>query len=198
MIIVADITDDPSDETSGMNYPFGLWLFGATIAKITGLPPITADFFFITLFLLILVGYFLSIFQYMAGIQRAKNMCRTVFDLNAPDFTNQYELRANVFILPFLFIMFYFIFKEPVNWKLLPIVWLSIFIIIISHTGTFVFLLGFSMAFFLLYCLFWGKFSKPLYIAIVSTFSSMFFHFRWFPHIANQYLYTIQEIFITW
>ena len=47
---------NPGNSENPYNYPFGLWLFGATIAKITGIPLLSAELLFVILFLLILLG----------------------------------------------------------------------------------------------------------------------------------------------
>ena len=182
-----DFFEDPSDPSNGYNYPFGLWLFGATLTKITGLPTITAGFFYCTIFLLILVGSF-YVYSSIWLESREQKLFAVLFLISMPQFSIiLMNYSPSIFILPFLFITLFFIFKEPVNWKLLPIAWLSMFIIVISHTGTFMFLLSFSLAFFLLYCLIWGKFSKPLYTAIISILLIYVFALSLFPNIVNQY-----------
>jgi hypothetical protein len=193
---VADISSDPSDPSAGLNYPFGLWLLGGTIAKITGLPPVTSSFFFITLFFLILVGSF-YVYSGTWLDTREQKLCAVLFMLSMPQISLVImDYVPNIFILPFLFITLYFIFKDPVDWKLLPFALLSIFIIIISHTGTFVFFFAFCMAFFLLYCLFWGKFSTRVYFIILSILSIYVITLSWFPNIANQYQYTSQKLLL--
>lgn len=184
---LGDTVSDPSDDTNWFNYPFGLWLFGATIAKITGLPPITADFFFSTLFLLIIVGSF-YVFSSLWLVSREQKLCATLFLLSMPASSIPImNYSPSIFIIPLLFITLYIIFKEPFTWKLLPIAWLSMFIIVISHTGTFMFLISFFVVFFLLYCLLWGKFSKSLFTAIFSLLIIYIISVMWFPNIIHQY-----------
>jgi hypothetical protein len=184
--IGADI-DDPSSDTNPFNYPFGLWLFGATIAKITGLPPITADLFFVIIFLFILVGsfYLYSSAWLESGEQK---IFAVLFLISMPQISlSLLSYRPSIFILPFLFITLYFVFKGPANWKLLPIIWLSLFILVISHTGTTLFLISFLITFFLLYCLLWGEFSKQTYSIIISTFVIYVIALTLFPQIKYQY-----------
>jgi hypothetical protein len=184
-----DIVEDPS-EASYINYPFGMWLFGATITKLTGLPTITTVFFFTTFSLLVLVGAFYYYSSTWLDL-RAQKVLAVLFLLSMPEFAlSLMNYSPSIFVLPFLFILLAIIFKDTVNWKLLPIALISIFIIIISHVGTFVFLLGFLLGFFLLYCLFWGKFSKIVYLAILSVLSIYVIVISWFPEITNQYLYS--------
>ncbi len=179
--------DDSGSDTNLVNYPFGLWLFGATIAKITGLPAITADFFYVILFLFILVGSF-YFYSSLWLESREQKLFAVLFLISMPnsviDFVSYWP---SIFVVPFMLMVFYFFLKEQVDWKLLPIVWFSLFIIVVSHTGTFLFIIFFSIAFFLFYCLLWGKFLKQLYTVILSTFFIYIVTLEWFPQIAYQY-----------
>jgi hypothetical protein len=178
---------DPGGGSNDYNYPFGMWVFGATIAKITGIPPASAGLFFVILFLAIILGsfyFYSSIFleskeERILAVLFLVSMPSTAIDL--------LSFRPSVFILPFLFILMYIVLKEPVQWKLFPLAWLTIFIIIISHTGTFIFLFLFSLLFFFLYCLLWGKFSLPVYVLVLSTTLIYIFSLNWFTEIAYQY-----------
>jgi hypothetical protein len=49
---------NPGSGENEYNYPFGVWLFGATIAKITGIPVLSAEFLFVILFFCIFLGSF--------------------------------------------------------------------------------------------------------------------------------------------
>jgi hypothetical protein len=178
---------DPNSDTNDFNYPFGLWLFGSVISKITGLPVLNAEFLFVIIFLFILLG---SFYLY-SGIwleSKEQKIVAILFLLSMPTASlSLLSYRPSVFILPFLFIILYITIKEPIQWKLFPIVLILIFIITISHTGTFIFLVSFSIIFFLLYCLLWGKFSRTMFLVILSTFSIYLLTLNWFPNIANQY-----------
>ena len=177
----------PSSGLNDYNYPFGIWLFGATIAKITGIPPISADFIFVIIFLCIILGSF----YFYSGLWlelKEQRILALLFLLSMPSAVVEImSYRPSVFILPFLFIILYIAIKEPIQWKLFPVVWLSLFIITLSHTGTLIFLLIFSIVFFLLYCLFWGRFSYSMYTVILSLFVIYIISLVWFPEIASQY-----------
>jgi hypothetical protein len=178
---------NPGSGENLYNYPFGLWIFGATIAKITGIPPVTADFLFVIVFLFIILS---SFYVYSGTFLKSKEqkILAVLFLLCMPNAAlTLLSYRPSIFILPFLFILLYITFKEPIPWKLFPVAWLSIFIITISHTGTFIFILMFFLLFFLLYCLLWGRFSLSSFIVILSTFVIYIFSIGWFPQIANQY-----------
>jgi hypothetical protein len=186
---MGDFVSDPASVENDYNYPFGLWLLGAAIVKITGLPLVMAELLFAILFLLIIFG---SFYVYSSTFLESKEqkLLAVLFLLSMPSTTLiLLSYRPSVFILPFLFILLYIVFKEPVQWKLFPVVWLSLFVIIISHTGTFIFLISFSIIFFLLYCLVWGKISYPVYFVILSSFILYVLSLEWFPRIAIQYIY---------
>lgn len=57
----------------------------------------------------------------------------------------------------------------------------------VSHTGSFIFLLIFSIVYYLLYCHIWGKFSASFFITIISAFVIYILSLNWFPQIASQY-----------
>ena len=179
--------DNPDSDTYLFNYPFGLWLFGSIISKVIGLPILNAEFIFVILFLCIL----LASFYFYSGLfleLKEQKIFALLFLISMPTAAlSILSYRPSVFILPFLLILMYIALKEPFQWKMLPIVWLSIFIITVSHTGTFIFLISFSIVFFLLYSLFWGKFSTPMFIVIMSSLVIYIVSLNWFPQIANQY-----------
>ena len=185
---------NPSSDINAYNSPFGLWLFGATIAKLTGIPPITAELLFVIVFLFIILGSFYLYSGLMLKLKEQKILA-CLFMLSMPfTVTTLLSYRSGIFVIPFLFIVLFIALKEPVQWKLLPIAWVSIFILIISHTGTFVFLIGFSIAFFLIYCLLWGKFLQPLYISILSTLVIYIISLQWFPEMKYPYTYTSSSL----
>jgi hypothetical protein len=179
---------NPDSGENPYNYPFGLWLLGATLAKITGMPLLSVELLFVILFLLIIIG---SFYLYSSTFLEVKEqqILAVLFLLSMPSAAlGLLNYTPNIFILPFLYFVLYIALKEPIQWKLFPILWLSIFIITVSHTGTFIFLVSFSILFFLLYSLLWGRFSLSMFIVILSTFVIYIFSLKLFPLIANQYV----------
>jgi hypothetical protein len=178
---------DPSTESNVYNYPFGLWLFGATIVKITGLPPLSAVILFVMLFLFVIIGSF-YIYSGLFLDSKEQKIVAILFLISMPNFAlSILAYRPSIFVMPFLFLALYITFKEPIDWKLLLVLWLLLFIIILCHTGTFMFIITFSLTFFILNCLIWGKFSRTVYILVFSSFVIYVFSLRWFPEISNQY-----------
>ena len=185
--VMGTLVSNPSSDENGYNYPFGVWLLGATIAKITGLSVVNGIFLFVILFLIIIIGSF-YLYSGVFLESREQKILAVLFMVSMPNVAFLLlAYRPSVFILPFLFILLYITFNEPFQWRLLPFAWLSIFIIVISHTGTYIFLISFLVLFYLLYCLLWGRVSSQVYLMILSTFFIYVFSLTWFPQIANQY-----------
>jgi hypothetical protein len=184
---MGEYVSDPSGGTNDYNYPFGMWLFGAILSKITGIPPVTAELLYVILFLAIVFGSF----YFYAGVfleSKEEKILAVLFLVSMPSAAmDLLSFRPSVFILPFLFLLMYIVLKEPVRWRLFPLVWLSVFIITISHTGTFMFLFIFAILFFFLYCLLWGKYSLPMYVLILSTSIIYIISLTLFPEIEYQY-----------
>jgi hypothetical protein len=184
---MGDVVSNSDSDVNPFNYPFGLWLFGSMVAKITGLSPIDATFLFTLVFSFLLIGSF-YFYSGMFFESRSKKLLATLLFISMPNMALlMLSFRPSVFILPFLFMILYIAYKEPVDWRLLPFMVFSIFIIVISHTGTFIFLLILSTVYFFLYCLLWGKFSRSFFIVIISSLVLYVISLNWFPQIANQY-----------
>lgn len=181
---------NPSSDDNPYNNPIGLWLFGATISKVTGITPIQAEILFMSLFIFIIVGSFYLYSDLMLA-SREQKIIACLFLLSMPiAATYILSYQSVIFVLPFLFFVLYFSLKEPIQWKMFPLLWISLFALIISHSGTFVFLICFSIFFFLLYCLVSGRFLPSIYISIVSTWFIYIFIIQWFPDIQYGYEYT--------
>jgi hypothetical protein len=180
-------SSDPENPENSYNYPFALWLFGSFVSKITGLSVMTGNFIVLLFFFAAIIGTF----YHYSGLflsSKEQKIIAILFMLSMPNVAMiLLNYRPSVFVLPFLLLILYFAFQSSVKLKYLPILWLSIFIVVIAHTGTFIFLIGFSLLFFLLYSLFWGKFSENMYITISSTFLIYVLTLSWFPEISNQY-----------
>ena len=178
---------NPENPDNFYNYPFGLWLFGSLIAKITGFSVFTGNFIGLFLFFLIIIGTF-YLYSSIFLQTKEQKIIALLFMLSMPNVALVlFNYRPSVFVLPFIFIILYIALQESIHWKQLPVLWLSIFIITLSHTGTFMFLISVSLGFFLLYSLVWGKFSTNMYLTTVSTFLIYIITLNWFPEISNQY-----------
>ncbi|HXX55788.1 MAG TPA: hypothetical protein VEI81_06815, partial [Methanoregula sp.] len=116
--------NEVSNAGSGINpynYPFGLWLFGSTVAKMTGLSSIDAAFVFTLFFVFLLIG---SFYFYSGLILKEKEhkLLATLFFISMPNMALlMLSYRPSVFILPFLFLILYIGYKDDVDWKLVPL-----------------------------------------------------------------------------
>jgi hypothetical protein len=179
--------NDPENPENFYNYPFGLWLLGSLVSKITGLTVFTGNFIGLFLYFVVIIATF-YIYSGVFLETKEQKIIALLFMISMPNVALiLLNFRPSVFILPFLFTILYIALQESVHWKQYPVLWLSVFIITLSHTGTFIFLISASLGFFLLYSLFWGKFSNNIYLTIVSTFLIYLISLNWFPEISNQY-----------
>jgi hypothetical protein len=178
---------DPENPGNFYNYPFGLWFFGSLVSKLSGLTVLNGNFIGVIFYFAVIIGTY----YFYSGLfltSKEQKIIALLFMLSMPNVVLiLFNYRPSVFVLPFLFIILYTALQESVNWKLYPVLWLSVFIVTISHTGTFIFLISMSLGFFLLYSLFWGRFSRNVYVTIVSTFFIYIITLSWFPEISNQY-----------
>ncbi|MCC7564973.1 MAG: hypothetical protein KO206_01665 [Methanomicrobiaceae archaeon] len=185
---VGGMVSNPDDHNAPFKYPFVAWLFGGTIAKITGTDPHTASF----LFALIFVGILLGIFYLYAGIflkMKTQKLLALFFLLSMPNVAMSISgFRPSVFVMPFVLLSLYSVMKENFDWKSAILMVVSVFMVVTTHTGTFLFLLSFSIAFLFLYSLIWGKFSKPMYILSASMLFIYVMAVSVFPHIHPQYI----------
>ena len=185
-----DMIDEVSNTESDINpfyYPFGLWLYDAQIIKMTGLPALDMTMLFVIVFLLLLIGSF-YFYSRLFLTTRNQKILAVLFLVSMPNMALMaLAYRPSVFAIPFLLIIIYAAFHEPIDIRLIPIMLLSIFIIVISHTGTYIFLISVTITFFFIYCLVWGEFSWSVYLTILSSFVIYVVTLSWFPNISYQY-----------
>lgn len=186
-----NMIDEVSNTEAEINpfyYPFGLWLFGSELIKMTGLPALDAIMIFAILFFFLVIGTFYLYSGLFLKTQKQRILA-VLFFMSMPNMALMaLSYRPAVFVIPFLLVIIYAIFQEPVNLKLIPPMLISIFVIVISHTGTYIFLISVSITFFFLYCLIWGKFSRIVFFTILSSFIIYVISLSWFPQISYQYV----------
>jgi hypothetical protein len=179
---------NPDAHNAPFNYPFGLWLFGGTISKIIDTDPHTASF----LYSLIFVGILLVGFYHYAGIffnTETQKLLALLLLVSMPNIAMSIPgFRPSVIVLPLLLLSLSGALKEQIDWKSAVLIISSVCMMVITHTGTFIFLLGFSIAFLLLYSLFWGQFSKPMFFLSASMVVIYVIAVPIFPHIHPQYM----------
>ncbi|WFN35114.1 hypothetical protein L1S32_03060 [Methanogenium sp. S4BF] len=178
---------NPALEDNMFNYPFGSWLFIAVLAKVINLEPDFTAFIFSVVFLgIVAISYFVY-----AGLfvkTKSQRLFAVLFLFSMPNVVltvNNY--RPSTFVLPFLLFAIYATYSEEINLKNLFLMALAVFAIALTHTGTLIYLMIFSIAFFWIYCLFARKFSRSLFLLASSTFLFFWIAVKFFPHLYQQY-----------
>lgn len=178
---------NPNLENNQYNYPFGSWLFVAVIAKVINQDPILSAYIFSVIFIVIVAVSF-YIYSGLFLETKSQKLLALLFLFSMPNFVlavNSY--RPSTFIIPFLLLVIYSAYCEEMTFKNIVVMLIGVFAIAISHTGSFIFLMIFSIGFFWIYCLIGRKFSNLYFILTSSTFLSFWIAVKIFPHIHQQY-----------
>jgi len=178
----------PNLDDNSYNYPFGSWLFIATIAKITGFKPVLTSYIFSALYIIAIISAF-YVYSDLFLKHREQKIFAILFLISMPVFAISLEtFRPSIFVIPFLLFAIYFAYTDNPNYKnTIAIIFLE-FIIVMSHTGTFIYLMIFSIVFFLAGCLLLGKFFKSVYFMLASSFFIYWGTVKLFPHLLPQYV----------
>jgi len=178
----------PNSPDNPFEYPFGLWFFAAIVAKVTGIPITETALLYSLVFVVVLLSSYY--FYLNAFIKRnTQKILGILFLLSMPVISmNITGYRPEVFTLPLVFILIYFALFDEIKLRYLAILGLLTFILVISHTGTFLFLLAFSIVYILIYSLIWGKFPKMMYVLAASMLFIYVLTIRIFTHIHPQYI----------
>ncbi|MDG6249479.1 carboxypeptidase regulatory-like domain-containing protein [Methanocalculus sp.] len=185
---VSGMVSNPDDPNAPYTYPFALWLLGGTIAKIIGADPHTASYLYglISIFILLMTFYLYSDIFLKTKTQK---LLALLFLLSMPTIALiAVNFRPSSTVLPFVLMSLYCALGEKFDWKFAIMMIVSVFIITIMHTGTFIFLISLSLAFLILYSLIWGKFSKPMFLLSVTMLFVYVIAVLAFPYIHPQYI----------
>lgn len=169
------------------NYPFGSWLFIAVFAKVSHMGADSAAYIFSIVFLgitaltyYIYSGLFLETkYQKLFAVLFLFSMPNIVISVN--------NFRPSTFIIPFLLLALYSAYPEKLTIRNLILMSLAVFAIAISHTGSLIYIMIFSIGFFWIYCFAGRKFSNSLFILASSTFLFFWIAVKLFPHLYEQY-----------
>lgn len=135
------------EEYRGYDYPFGLWYFGSIVMKITGLDIYTIVYI---IPLILLIGTLLIYYCYAFEFTKAENqsimsliflISMTTISLALLNFS------TGIFVMPYL-VGIFFLALRKIEWKNELLIFFLIFTLSFTHTGTFLFLITFSVAFF--------------------------------------------------
>ncbi len=173
----------------GYNYPFGLWLFGSIVSKITGMHTYYVAYILPALLILIIAA---SYYLY-SGVffdSQNKRLLSIIFLLSMPIvsiFLLRY--RSSIIALPFLLIALYAALTTTLSLKKsLFIILFTVLSLCFIHTGTFLFLVVFTLVFVFLYALIWGKFHRKMFLLFTSMLLIYMLAMSLTPYIQAQYV----------
>ncbi len=175
-------------QSSELGYPIGLWLFGSIIIKITGMG--INELAYIIPFILSII-FILIYFQYSHYLLKSRNeaIFATIFLISMPllslGWLSYVTRDLSSFFLIIIFILL--IKTKFISQNILIISALS-FSLIFTHTGTFIFLLFFSVMYFFLWALIWKKFDNSMYIHIVILLFLYVMAVQLLPDMLPQYI----------
>lgn len=175
------------EEYGNYDYPFGLWFFGSIVVKVTGMNVDELAYIFPLVLKLLFVFVFYMYAYHLLRSQK-KAILASIFLISMPLMTMsilQFVTRS--FILIFLLVIVYLSINEP-GLNRIFIACILIFSLVISHTGTYMFLMFFSISYFILSAFIWKKFDKGMYILIVSLLLIYVLAIYSFPHVQPQYI----------
>lgn len=173
----------------GYSYPFGMRLFGSMISKITGLAIYEMSYILPVLLLVVVIGlYYTYSGIFLASKKQA--ILSALFLIAMPNVTMSilgYYTAA--FSIPILLSIVYFALNEKMSFnKRIILMSIFIFSLVITHTGTYMFLMFFAMMYVLIYAIVWGKMNTNAYLLLAGVLIIYTITMWIFPHIQSQYI----------
>jgi hypothetical protein len=126
-------------EDISYDYPFGLWLFGAIVSKVSGLDVYTLSYILPTILILQLVLVFYVYSGILISSVRYRLMS-VIFLLSMPVIAIEIlEYRTSVFSMPIILSVFYFLLEKKTSIvKTFLLSTLLIFCLCFVHTGSYI------------------------------------------------------------
>lgn len=175
------------NEYMGYDYPFGMWYFGSILMKVTGMSSMELAIILpLTALFILLILYYIFALELLKSSEGA--ILSTIFMISMPvlaiGMLNYSTSRFVVlFLIPILFIA---LRKPEIKTALISLI--LVFTLGFSHTGTFMFLIFFSVMYFLIYAVVWKKFDRGFFILIVSLLFVYVQIAQYFPFVQPQYI----------
>ena len=171
------------------DYPFGLWLFGSTVAKITGMGMLELSRilpFTIMLVLMILYYSYAQVF----GVSKEQALLPMILLVSMPSIClGILGYSTSIFVRSFLIFILYLMLMEKLSiWKRVLLMTVFIFSLCFTHTGTFIFLLSLTLVFIFIYAILYGNLHRDAYIATASIVFVYIITMRLFPYVHPQYI----------
>lgn len=174
-------------EYSGYDYPFGMWYYGAIVMKVTGIDVYQLAIVLPCCLFVILLIVFYSYADSILG-DKTKAVASLIFLLSMPSLALgvlNYSTSRFVSIIIITILLFAMIQEKIKNYIVILIL---VFTLIFTHTGSFLFLTFFAIAYFLLNALIWKRFDRSIYLLIVSSLFLYIFTMQIFPFVQPQYI----------
>ncbi len=176
-----------NQEYAGFDYPFGLWYFGSILMKITGLDIYTIAYIIPLLLLFITLAIFFC-YAYELTSSTDQSLLSLIFLVSMTQLALALlNYSTSIFVMPFLVAILYLAMRD-ITWKSVLLIGILVFTLCFSHTGTFLFLITFVIAYFLLRAWIWGKFDYNFYIVIVILLFCFIIAIGLFPFVQPQYI----------
>ncbi|WP_290623870.1 MULTISPECIES: hypothetical protein [unclassified Archaeoglobus] len=173
----------------GYDYPFGLWMFGSIVAKITGVE-------LLQLSLLIPFGCFailiLLYYQYSELFNQSKEVriFSILFLLSIPSIVmSVLGYSTSIFAMFVDVAILYLLLNESMDVaRRFILINIFVFFLCITHTGTYLFIIFLSMTMFVVFAAISGKLHKESYFLALLTLLYYTALMHIFPHIHSQYI----------
>jgi hypothetical protein len=174
-------------EYLGYDYPFGLWYFGSLTMKITGLDVYQIAYIIPLILIFILLGMYYCYARELTD-SSVKSLLSLIFLISMTQLAlNLLNYSTSTFVMPFLVTIFFLAMRD-MGWKNIVLLSVIIFALCFSHTGTFLFLTLFAVAYFLLRAAIWAKFDVNFFIIVVSLLFCFVIAISLFPFVQQQYI----------
>ena len=175
------------NEYQGYDYPFGMWYFGSILMKVTGMSSME-----LAIILPLAALFILLILYYIFALELLKisegAILSTIFLISMPVLAiGMLNYSTSRYVVLFLIPILYIALQKP-EIKTAIISLLLVFILGFSHTGTYMFLIFFSIMYFLIYAAVWKKLDRGFFILIVSLLFVYVQIAQYFPFVQPQYL----------
>jgi hypothetical protein len=176
-----------NQEYAGFDYPFGLWYFGSTVMKITGLDVYAIAYIIPLILIFILLGMYFCYTKELTG-SSVTSILSLIFLVSMTQIAlSLLNFSTSIFVMPFL-VAILFLAMRDIDWKNVLLISILIFTLCFSHTGTFLFLIIFAVAYFLLRAALWGKFDNNFFVVIIAILFSFIIAIGLFPFVQPQYI----------
>lgn len=169
------------------DYPFGLWFFGSIVTKVTGMN-IHELVYVLTLALSIISIPVYYTYAYRLLQSRNSAILASIFLISMPLLSiSMLNYSTSRFVTVILIVAIYISINKP-NLSSIFIAGMLVFSLVFTHTGTYMFLMFFSMAYFIFFALLWKRFDAGMYILIVSLLFFYIMAVQLFPYVQPQYI----------